>query len=168
MLADRVRMGRNKILPVNLYNLGNEYSVLTGGWNSYFSSHFYFLSSLKMTKNPNNISCSVSSKSKQLVSLFTDDKIDLSTYKKLKASGVVTTASGGALYRLMITNENSGHYYDDSIEVALVTKANTTGSIILEIDISNINSSHYIGVGFSCGNIVSNFNGYFDNVWLEK
>lgn len=166
LLADKNLLSPFKQIPY-LYNNGIEYISLIGGWNSYFSSHFWYTSSLKMTKNPNNISCSVSSKTKQFVSLCTDDKIDLSTYEKLKASGVVMTASGDASCILQITKENSGHYYSDSINVVMVTKRNTTGSIILEIDLSNINSSHYILVGFGCGNTTSNFNGYFDKVWLE-
>ncbi len=126
----------------DLYNSGNEYDAVTGGWGS----------SGSVTKNATSITVTGSS---TFPTAYTDNKIDLSRYSTL---AINITANKKVQYGITLAVGTKKIYATDASRIAYLDSDMVVG--INMLDVSAITGAYYIQV--------SGFDGYatFNRVWL--
>lgn len=118
-----------------LYDKGNEYTDITGGWSGYPSSY--------ITKNENSIY--VQGYGFTAGAAYTNKKIDLSKFQTLALNVTGYSDNHGELnYRLIVSTENGPNMNEN---IVASVSGRTSGEITLNI--TNLSSSYYIGVYLS-------------------
>ena len=139
-MTTQIENTQTKSDKIYLYDYGNECQSITGGWESQSWGIGY-----GATKETNRIACYAQNVGNGVTS---NNKIDLSEYKKLKWIADVATYS--------------------NVQIKDQKQANTGNCIRgvykeKEMDISDLNESYYISlIGYGYG-----YN-YYYQVWLEK
>ena len=141
-----------------LYNLGDECESVTGGWKqgTYYTN-------AEATKNDNTLYLH-----SYRAIFITNNKINLANYKKLKMHITDCTSRNDnkASHSLMIGDNNSisnGAPSDWSDWIK--SEDNSSGELIMTLDISSINTSKYISI--LCDDANCSAYMYVDKIWLE-
>jgi hypothetical protein len=152
---------------VYLYNLGDEYNVLTGGWDAGFTlstgsgsgSQTKNADNLYMTAH-NNLNFTHWQRTYQ-----TQSKVDVTAYSKLKILTNVTIANAARLDLGLVATDNA----EISGGACKLAQLTTVSGAILTLDISAMSGTYYIGVCansyFTPANGDCAINAY--KIWLE-
>ena len=138
-----------------LYNLGNEYLNITGGWNTQLTASYGAATTI--VKNSNNIYFPTGVWNV----LLTNNKIDVTNYDVvyMKYSKEYSSFMGHpARCAIKLGNKNTSwtDFADDATTGALIGKDETGNNVtngILTIDVSNVTGSYYVGIGGQSNNI---------------
>lgn len=144
-----------------LYEAGNEYAMITGGWEE----GYVYSPRGTIIKNSDNIYMNASSGAD--VYLETIKKINLSTYKTLKIVGYFSSTGSKAVLHVAIANQSKRPLAESTI-ILLNAYAGQTVSEIT-IDITNYDSTAYIV--FALGSSSTQYSSVtmkISKVWLEK
>lgn len=141
-----------------LYNLGDECESVTGGWKqgTYYTN-------AEATKNDNSLYLH-----SYRAIFMTNNKINLANYEKLKMHITDCTSRNDnkASHSLMIGDNNSisnGAPSDWSDWIK--SEDNSSGELIMTLDISSVNTSKYISI--LCDDANCSAYMYVDKIWLE-
>lgn len=132
-----------------LYNSGNEYLNITGGWNTQLNASYGAATTI--VKNANNIYFPTGAWNM----LLTNNKIDVTNYdvvymKYSKEYSPINFHPARCAIKLGNKNTSWTDFADDKTTGALIGKDETENNVtngILEIDVSNVTGSYYVGVG---------------------
>ena len=144
-----------------LYEAGNEYAMITGGWEE----GYVYPSRGTIIKNSDNISMNASSRT--AVYLETIKKINLSTYKTLKIVGYFSSTGSKAGLHVAIANQSKRPLG----ECTRILSNAYTGQTVSEItiDITNYDSTAYIVLGLGTSTTqYSSVTMKISKIWLEK
>lgn len=164
----KTRRGKSQgIVKTYLYKDGNEYSALTGGWVAVKEGGSG--SSGTLTKNASNLyQNAVALSSWCYLEFFTTNTVDLTNYSKLKCKVTLTTTSTRPNFSLAVRtakNITSGSLLASAGRITPGT------DVILEVDVSSVNSSQYIGLcceGCSASSPAEQTTATITEVWLEN
>lgn len=126
----------------DLYNSGNEYDFVTGGWGS----------SGTVTKHATSITVTGAS---TFPTAYTNEKIDLSRYSTL---AINVTAVQKVQYGITLAVGTKKIYATDASRIAFLDSDMVVG--INTLDVSSINGAYYIQVSGYDGSAT------FDRIWL--
>ena len=127
--------------PVYLYNQGDERTSITNGWTSKRPSG-YFTSTGKLTIGDKSLKATATSG--QYIAVVTKAKIDLSKFNTLCFNVLSTNANeDDMLYGFLAVFDDT---FKDSQAIAEIPSANIKTGLNF-IDISAINTKHYVGFG---------------------
>lgn len=139
-----------------LYNSGNEYTGITGGWKGVNPYDVYDDGTL--TKNAGSINLN-SPANHSLISVVTNSKIDLREYNKLKIN--VTAISRG-------TDRFLNIYVIEDDFLTNVAQMEITSKGTKTLDISGVNGSYHVLVEcYTETNATAAASITFDKIWLE-
>lgn len=152
---------------LELYNNGNEYKNITGGWEGRSIANYGLENGQYLKANEymyvKNTSTNPANASNYYASWVTAKPIDLSKYSKIVVEGQFITPPETRNHIIITTNSTNfrqGTYYLETV-AKNVTK--------MEMDITNINIKQ-LYIAITCQN--SNYNNHTEitirNVWLEK
>ena len=138
-----------------LYNSGNEYLNITGGWNTQLTAGYGAATTI--VKNTNNIYFPTGVWNM----LLTNNKIDVTNYDVvyMKYSKEYISFNGHpARCAIKLGNKNTSwtDFANDATTGALIGKNETENNVtngILTIDVSNVTGSYYVGIGGQSNNI---------------
>lgn len=138
-----------------LYNSGNEYLNVTGGWNTQLNASYG--AATTMVKNTNNIYFPTGVWNM----LLTNNKIDVTNYdvvymKYSKEYNPYNFHPARCAIKLGNKNTSWNDFANDETTGALIGKDETENNVtngILTIDVSNVTGSYYVGVGGQSNNI---------------
>ena len=138
-----------------LYNSGNEYLNVTGGWNTQLTAGYGAATTI--VKNTNNIYFPTGVWNM----LLTNNKIDVTNYDTvyMKYSKEYISFNGHpARCAIKLGNKNTSwtDFANDATTGALIGKNETENNVtngILTIDVSNVTGSYYVGIGGQSNNI---------------
>ncbi|QHI72906.1 hypothetical protein [Aminipila terrae] len=134
-----------------LYNAGNEYSYITGGWIKFYPVPEG--SSGNVSNNGTQLVCTANTVSD--VGMITNNKIDLSKYNYLYAQ--VDYYLGGERAWILAQNSNvSGNGFNFTASISF------TGAGKIALPISSISTSHYIYIGAAKNGAIK-----VSKIWLE-
>lgn len=145
---------------VYLYNSGDECTSLTGGWTNLDG---YCRGEAYLRRNSDNITLHITKSGNQTITVFTENKIDLTGYTKLIAQVEYNTTSLNGLARLMIddavVNKADAQVAHKSIDDPY------TGTLTL--DVSSYNSGYYVAIQLDgwTGDKTASFK--VTQIWLE-
>ena len=128
-----------------LYNNGNEYESLTGGWMTYAQTH-HDNSGISSTAHPvitrNATTIKFSNASWKAGSVALQNKIDLTSVNTLVAKGTFYTSEGDAPAELLVKTSSGASA--DSYKVAnyAVPRGETVN--IMTLDVSSLSGEYYI------------------------
>ena len=143
-----------------LYNLGDECSSITGGW----AKGGYARGSATVTKNSDHILLKSTSSGNQTVTVFTKNKINLTNYSKLYIEFQYTTTVNDQGYTRLLIDDAIENKADAQIDY--LDKINSyTGTMYMNI--SNRNTSYYVGVQIDHWSSSKAVNTLIKRVWLE-
>ena len=179
--SDRVTITNNITLYAGwvkkvqyLYNLGNEYTDITGGWIStpmYWrpddpSKDLIVLKGPKITRYSDYMRIEQSGGpwgSSGIVNLAQD--VTLTDYKYLHF--VVNYTTGNSSQALVILNRNSSYWFSNAIaRYEFPAYSNSQNKMQYSIDISSLNGNYDIGFGIDAWSSSATIDVY--KVWLEK
>ena len=129
-----------------LYNSGDEYSDITGGWSALYKTNTSYWLKATVTKASTYLRISAANSSApRWGAITTINKIDLSDYESLNFNVTAYKKSGSYTYinMLVMTErlQDGGSY--------VVLNQKITGTGIVSLDVSSLNGAYYIG--FSAG-----------------
>lgn len=151
-----------------LYNRGEEYTDLTGGWSK--GVHTVQDGLGTVTKQTDRIYLKTgSSTSTDDCPIATVNKVDLTKYNKLCASfiGVSGSSSAGRPRMVVAAGPTRGIGSSGNPVVNPNKGFDGTTSVIVEADISNISGEYYVAAGIFTNDSVLSTTAYIDEVWLE-
>ena len=137
-----------------LYDSGNEYSNITGGFEQYGFPSTSVSAGGSISKRESSIAMSVGGKG---VSASTVNKIDLTDFNTLHVNILSNTAEGNR-GRLFVAS-------DRTTTVSYVDIGGVTGEATL--DVSDLNGEYYLGVGIYSA-VGINYSLEFNKLWLSK
>lgn len=120
-----------------LYDAGNQYESFTGGWfaNPNTSAYVVF--------NADNIQFVNGENTQTAAAIYTQNKIDITRFSKLRIKGTVTNFDGNNI-KFGLTNSNTTGYSPSFVASAQVSK---TGSMDAELYISDVpDGGYYVAV----------------------
>lgn len=148
-----------------LYKEGDECSSVTGGW---IKGHVYnTTSTTNFVKNADNITLTSSSNTR--VTCLTSNLINVKGYSKLNVEVMVTSKGTSCIRVAVSTNKNTNcENTSGDIAKSATWQENMTlnSRKVISLDISNANTSCYIGIANQSNSGTLKFNIF--NVWLEK
>lgn len=138
-----------------LYNSGNEYLNITGGWNTQLNASYGAATTI--VKNANNIYFPTGVWNM----LLTNNKIDVTNYdvvymKYSKEYNPYNFHPARCAIKLGNKNTSWNDFANDETTGTLIGKDETENNVtngILSIDVSNITGSYYVGIGGQSNNI---------------
>lgn len=156
---------------VYLYNNGEEYTDITGGWVKAFSTY-----SGTGEKKDSYLYCYSPINQKVFSTYYfkTTNKIDLEEYKSICSELSVTVhsnGSGGHFAKLETWNGNDYQYYGSMIREPDSSNYKRIGAgknQKISIDISNLKEKLYITAGITSGGADDSISADIYRVWLEK
>ena len=116
-----------------LYDSGNQYESFTGGWfaNPNTSAYVVF--------NADNIQFVNGENTQTAAAIYTQNKIDVTRFSKLRVKGTVTNFDGNNI-KFGLTNSNTTGYSPSFVASAQVSK---TGNMDATLDISGVTDGSY-------------------------
>lgn len=157
-----------------LYNSG-DISPIAGD----FTIVSYAGSSVTLTKNPSNMYCNINgggSTSGGHLRCFTTNKVDLTSYSKLKVecdASVLDNYSGSSSSSFGFSAHAVRTYDSANIAFKNIAVSSTVGTVatasgIFEVDISGVSGSYYIAFGGYAEPVTTSYSrGTIYKVWLE-
>lgn len=152
---------------VYLYNAGDEYTTLTGGWT--LKTLTGISGSYSLTKEASSLKIN-GKVSATACMIYPINKIDISIYTKLCAT-IRVTQKTNSYYSPTIGAWNiipslRSDYLTDAVAYTGHILATTIATYDYVLDISNVNGIYYLPVGFNTG-WSGTYTFYIDKVWLE-
>ena len=139
-----------------MYDLGNECTEITGGWNGLSA-----WTNAKATKNSNNLYLHAST-----ASFTTKSKVDLTNYAKVYAfCKNANMGAGGWVIQVADALVNKNGWGIDW-EAGIWTRSAANGNYLANLDVSNITNSQYCSVRVNDGNNAAYLSIY--NIFLAK
>ena len=144
-----------------LYNSGNEFSDLTGGWSAraWRNNQNFSAGVPTLTKNASDMTIALTVYGGTLSGVVEVGKdIDLTNTKTIRAifssvnaSGVVISSAYPCV-QLVVVGRSATYYFVDHVAGAErgFLSVGTENDVVVEIDVSNISGKHDIAVGLSC------------------
>ena len=142
-----------------LYDSGDEYEYITGGWAS---QKFYTNVSGTGTMSKDATCITLTAQNKSSISAYTVNKIDLTDYSTLYVRIISLNKTGSWRFQARIIDGLSPSDYDSYIGYVDIG----SGAGTYSIDVSGITGEHYISVDEWCSDSFS-YVMKFDKVWLE-
>lgn len=137
-----------------LYKKGDEYTPVTGGWKAEAKQGESSTSSTAkaptVTRGTDDIKFAMTTSNSAGIARTTN-AIDLSKFSKLTVTGTIYNGDSYEVMMALVVWSKIGTYYLDNI-VARKNVPVKTSTSKLEIDVSSINSSCYIGFYFNTAN----------------
>lgn len=150
-----IKYKQSKNIIKYLYNSGNEYLNITGGWNTQLNASYGAATTI--VKNANNIYFPTGVWNM----LLTNNKIDVTNYdvvymKYSKEYNPYNFHPARCAIKLGNKNTSWNDFANDETTGTLIGKDETENNVtngILSIDVSNITGSYYVGIGGQSNNI---------------
>jgi hypothetical protein len=121
-----------------LYDSGNQYTGVTGGWFSHPNDSKNYVAF-----DADGIRFINGEGTTTAVTVYTQNKIDVTRFSKLRVIGSATSYDGNNI-KIGITNSNTTGYYPAFVASAQISK---TGSINATLDLSGVaEGSYYIAI----------------------
>lgn len=139
-----------------LYDTGNQYQSITGGWTGYGEDG---ATAKRVTFNTSNISIATKSNA-EAASAYTKNKLDLSKFNKLNVELNVTGVNTALSDTVSIGVASVNNVAYASNKAVAKNNSNSTGARTLTCDISSVDE----GYPYVCAN-ESNF--VVSKIWLE-
>ena len=147
-----------------LYNEGDEYVDVTGGWSK--GVHTIVDGLGTVTKQADRILLQITSVTSDDCPIATVNKVDLTKYSKICASYIGIVGSTTNKAPTMRVSANSVRGTNGGTAVAS-KNFDGTSSVIVEVDISSVTGEWYVAAGIHCGDATKTATAYIDKVWLE-
>ena len=142
-----------------LYDSGDEYEYITGGWAS---QKFATNVSGTGTMSKDDTCITLTAQNSASISAYTVNKIDLTDYSTLYVRIISLNKTGSWRFQARIIDGLSASDYESYIGYVDIG----SGAGTYSIDISKITGEHYISVDEWCADSFS-YVMKFDKVWLE-
>ena len=162
----KTRRGESQgVINTYLYNLGNEYTVLTGGLEA--ASYIYYkyptyYSVVQPVKNVDSVSLVIPSEQYQDAAITTVNKIDVTAYANVKVE--YTSSDLPEFIQIVLFNLKN----TSAVIAADVISTSATGShIVLTCDITSVAGEYYISVVGRTGGTINAGTIVVHKVWLE-
>lgn len=130
-----------------LFNSGDQFTALTGGWEQNSSTKIYSVSNNGIVNfNSDNIYLAGGADVNHATIITTVKKIDITNFKTLYFELTVDGNTGNDAYGL-ITSITS----DIATEAVVMTETTVTGLVTLSVDITSLSGEFYVAAGSCAG-----------------